>query len=468
LIQFSDARRRLARPLLALALIFLITLPAITARIYATDEIQYFSYLRSVWFDHDVSFENEYRRFYEAGPGTAAGFFETNLERQTETGLRINFGTIGSAILWAPFYGIADTWVALTGGTRDGYGYPYVLAVCLGSTIYGFAALALSMLAALQITGTAPWRAFAAAMAVWLGTPLLFYMFLAPVFAHATSAFSVALFVCVWLQVRRSWSIAGLAGLSAAAALMVMVREQDAAYLIGPVVDFAWQHAQGQRANLWRTAVACAAAIASFAIVYAPQALAYTALNGYPRPSRLVTRKMYWYSPHLFEVLFSPAHGYFFWTPVAVLATAGLMACGYRLAKTPAPGAPFAAALGVSLVLMYLSQIYLLGAIDSWSASGAFGQRRFIGATVITVIGLATVFDLAQRPIARSLVVLLVVLSIYWNLALMAMFGTGLMSRQQLDVRRNAYDAFVTIPRMAPELAHRYLFDRRSFYQRRS
>jgi hypothetical protein len=35
-------------------------------------------------------------------------------------------------------------------------------------------------------------------------------------------------------------------------------------------------------------------------------------------------------------------------------------------------------------------------------------------------------------------------------------------------VPRNAYDAFVTIPRMAPELAHRYLFDRRSFYQRRS
>ena len=66
------------RTVLVLAAIFVLSLPAVTVRIYATDEIQYFSYLRSLWFDHDVSFENEYRYFVETGPGAAPGFSETN------------------------------------------------------------------------------------------------------------------------------------------------------------------------------------------------------------------------------------------------------------------------------------------------------------------------------------------------------------------------------------------------------
>jgi hypothetical protein len=58
------------------------------------------------------------------------------------------------------------------------------------------------------------------------------------------------------------------------------------------------------------------------------------------------------------------------------------------------------------------------------------------------------------------------VLCVWWNLALIALFGTGLMDRQRIELARNAYDAFVTIPRMAPSLAYRYLIDRDSYYRR--
>src|SRR5262245_36089280 len=115
---------------------------------------------------------------------------------------------------------------------------------------------------------------------------------------------------------------------------------------------------------------------------------------------------------------------------------------------------------------MSAGQIYMLGAIDSWSAAGAFGQRRFISATVFLVLGLAALFDALRRGWQRTLVALVTAAAIYWNLALIALFGTGLMSRQQLEPRRNAYDAFVTLPKMAPDLVHRYFFDRASFYRR--
>ena len=59
--------RAATRPRLLLICVFLLSLPAITPRLYSSDEVQYFSYLRSLWFDHDLSFENEYQHFYDAG-----------------------------------------------------------------------------------------------------------------------------------------------------------------------------------------------------------------------------------------------------------------------------------------------------------------------------------------------------------------------------------------------------------------
>ena len=41
------------------------------------------------------------------------------------------------------------------------------------------------------------------------------------------------------------------------------------------------------------------------------------------------------------------------------------------------------------------------------------------------------------------------------------------MNRQRLELARNAYDAFVTVPRMAPDLALRYVTKRESFYRPR-
>jgi hypothetical protein len=38
------------------------------AAVYATDEVQYYAWLRSAWFDHDVNFANEYTRFAEMNP----------------------------------------------------------------------------------------------------------------------------------------------------------------------------------------------------------------------------------------------------------------------------------------------------------------------------------------------------------------------------------------------------------------
>jgi hypothetical protein len=160
---------------------------------------------------------------------------------------------------------------------------------------------------------------------------------------------------------------------------------------------------------------------------------------------------MYWYSPHALQVLGSPHHGLFFWTPLAVLALVGLSFVRERI-------------IALSLALMAASQVYIAGSVESWTVAGAFGQRRFVCITIILVIGLSALLHAAKGRI-RPVVFALTAVMVWWNVALMAQFATRLMDRQRLEPARNAYHAFVTLPRSAPSLISRYLTDRASFYE---
>jgi hypothetical protein len=107
------------------------------------------------------------------------------------------------------------------------------------------------------------------------------------------------------------------------------------------------------------------------------------------------------------------------------------------------------------------------GSVESWTVAGAFGQRRFVALTVLLVLGVATAWKLCAQasPAARYALALGVVFAIWWNVAMMALFGAGMMDRQRLELGRNAYDVFVTLPRIAPQIAYRYFARRDSFYQ---
>jgi hypothetical protein len=216
----------------------------------------------------------------------------------------------------------------------------------------------------------------------------------------------------------------------------------------------------------------------SFLLVYTPQLLAYQALNGHPSQTILVSRKLTWTSPHFFEVLLSPQNGLFAWTPLAALALVGLAGLallsgrgagdrrpeGLRL-QPPAvhPDAPW---IGVCALLMVAGQVYISGAVESWTVAGSFGQRRFVALTPLLTLGLAAVF-LAARPyrLARTGVAALVALCVWWNVGLMAQFGLHRMDRQRLALAHNAHQTFVVLPRELPGLAWRYVFDRASFYR---
>jgi hypothetical protein len=177
---------------------------------------------------------------------------------------------------------------------------------------------------------------------------------------------------------------------------------------------------------------------------------------------------MTWTAPHALQVLASPAHGFLFWTPLAILAIAGLASLAIRGGGPASLDQTGVRRVGGCMLLMVALQVYSAGSVESWTVAGAFGQRRFVALTSLLVIGLAALAKLRWTASARRIVYVAAAAAIYWNVALVAEFATSLMDRQRLELARNAYDAFVTVPRMAPDLAYRYLFDRASFYQTRA
>ena len=449
----------MTRRLLAVGLLALLTLPAVTPRIYASDEVEYFAFLRSLAFDHDLSFENEYRHFADAGAG-GAGFTETFLgDRYTRAGRRLNFATIGPAILWAPFYAAGHVAAGIVGAPQDGYSQPYITAVALGSLVYGWLALLLAAAIAERWFG----RGLGAALAVLAGSPLLFYMYVAPPFSHACATFAVTVCLWTWLRVRETWTLGGVVRLGLTVGLMATMRDQAGLFAIAPALDFGrWALTRRD----WRRATGLIiAGTVTTLVAYSPQLFASRAVNGYFGPDESVANKMSWSSPHAVAVLFDVEHGLLWWTPLALLSLAGLaaVASGHirsRLGDGLADGRWVA----ICMVAAAILQIYINGAVESWTVAGSFGQRRFVELTPLLVLGLAALTSLSSTP-ARRLVWTLTALCIWWNVGLLLQFGTHRMDRQKLTLKDNARQTFVELPIEAPSMAWRYLTDRSSFFR---
>lgn len=426
-----------------LAALLLGSLILVTPRIEESDAIEYFAYLPSVLLDGDLSFEDEYRHFYEEDPEGRDGFKETFLDRSTPTGLKLNFGPIGTAVLWSPFYLAAHAGLGLFGaeGAADGMSGPYRTAVSIASAFYAAIGLWLSYRLARRFAE--PLVCFLAVVALWWATPVAYYMYIAPGMSHAASLFTVAVFFSLGPWVTASPTVGRWAVWGASAGLMALVREQDGFFAVAAVVPLI------ATSELPKTIRRAAAFGFSAFLVFAPQLVVYQILNGRPLPAHEVQRKMFWHSPHALEVLFSPEHGLYFWSPILLLFTVGglLLLRRERLA-------------GVALLLGLASQVYISGAVDSWTQAGAFGARRFVGATVIFVVWGATWFAAIEPYVRRTGVVVITSALVLWNVGLMVQFGLGLMNRDRLIWREVVHDQFVEVPPRLLSVVGRYFFAR--------
>ncbi|HMQ31988.1 MAG TPA: glycosyltransferase family 39 protein [Chloroflexaceae bacterium] len=413
----------------------LLLLPLSVPRVALSDEVQYYAYLRSAYFDRDLDFRNEYTHFAEQGRRFGDEAVANALLREDannpnpRTGLLRNVAPVGSAIMWAPGFVLADGYVlaanALGAGIpRDGYARPYILGVCLMTVLYTTLGLLLTYRLARRYAGD--FAATTATLTVFLASPLVFYTYIAMPWSHAPGFFLFALFLSLWMRDwgrgagrgLGTWLLLGLVG-----GLMVMTREQLGLLLIVPALEalsLYWGLLRGRR---WATAAGLLgrhlAFLAALALAVTPQLLAYQVLNGRPAPSATVGDKFRFLelgpvsillSPNFLNTLLDPGRGAFLWAPVIALGLVGLIWLGRRDAW-----------LAALLLAAFLAQTYINGAFGTtWHLRRAFGFRRLIECTPIFVLGLAALIEWLRPRVGAWPILAAAALLIYWNVGLIA------------------------------------------------
>lgn len=351
-------------------------------RVVFGDATHHFVQLRSLVFDRDLHFQDEYVRIYElrgGEPGTEWIF--TDL---TSTGHVRNYMPIGPGLLWAPLYlALSGVLVVLgwMGAIAPPDGFETVLQLCPGITgvlaATGAAILAARIARRYVDRTTAEW----AVVATWLGTHALYYSLVSPAYSHTASMLAVSAFFAAWIGQRDAPSLARFAGWGALAGIAALMRWQEAVLIVVPLVEAArW------RVTFGRRLVAAVTVGAAWLVAFLPQMLVWTVLYGQPFALPQGPSFMQWTDPHLFAVLLSDNHGLFIWAPLLALAAMGLVTF---IRRHPAEGLPIA--------LFVLISWYVNGAVADWWAGEAFGARRFLSLFPLFALGLGTWLHLPAR-----------------------------------------------------------------------
>lgn len=339
------------------------------------DGVGYFSYLHSALVDHDLDLTDEYAAALAAGVTLNPEHYTT----RTATGLPADYFPVGPAVLAAPFY--AAALVAHPGG-RPLFGPPFTTAFDVASLLFGLLALAMC----LRLT-----RSAAAVAALALATPLTYYLVLQPSYSHTFSAFTVSLFTLAWWSTRGRRGAWGWFALGVLGGLMAAVRFQDGPLLLILLLDVP--------AARWKAALAVPGAVAGFA----PQLAVDRVLFGGWLPQRPAGQDLAFWPGHYLDVLFSSYHGLFVWSPVVLVAAAGVALCRDR-------------ALKAACAFAFLVEVVLNGAAPDWWGGYAFGARRFLDLLPFMAVGLA---EVARRVGPRVRVAAVAVLAA-WNVVLIA------------------------------------------------
>ncbi len=366
-------------PVLVLATLLLPTYVDHTQRL-GSDGIHYYTYLRSLLFDHDLSLSNDYRLL-------GSDYSSPNVL------------PVGAPILWSPLVVLVHVgWQAarlLGAKAPTGVEPVYQAAACQATLFYAGAGLflLLGVLRRFFSPSTALWTT----VLCWVGSPLRFYLSVLPSLAHGTEFLAAVLVLRAYLRLRDRPDRRSAIWMGAACGLVFLVRSQDGILLGLPAIELGLRLFRGpdRRATLWLGSVV----VGAFVLAALPQLLVWQLMFGTPFlvPHKVLHGEAFMHpaAPELLGTLISPRGGLFASHPIFVLAIAGLLG----LALRPRRG-PFES-LGGRYTLAVLPVLaigwYVNSTVFDW-----YHVRRFTGLVPLMTPGLGLVI----APLSRVGVVL--------------------------------------------------------------
>jgi hypothetical protein len=413
----------------------------------------YYAWLVSPIIDGDLDFSNQFRR---ADPlFQALVFAEDGTVRPeiiTPTGRVGNQWSVGPAVVWAPWFVAAHmaVTIARTLGAdvaADGYSWPYLWSVSIGTALYGLLALWWS-------GRIATWLGYGdtsliAILGIGLASTLPVYQLFLPFHVHALAACVVAAFVAYGVRYQDMSRVTHWVWWGALAGLMVQVYHLNGVMVVAAV----WHWVRTIRSTGWIRAIGRGVAFTLAAIVVClPQLVGKAIVYGRPWVTGYQDQ-FFWSDPRLWQTAVSGDHGWITWTPVVALALAGLVWVWRHH--------PVMRVWIVCAALFY----WVLASYQNWHGQSSFGNRFLVSLTVVLVIGLAALAHHLRSwswwP-RQGLPAVLVLLAV-WNVGFIFQWGTNIIpNRGAVSFTTVAHNQVTVVPARLAGFVRRYLGDRRS------
>jgi hypothetical protein len=392
----------------ATGLVVVLCCLALDSPIVRSDGLGYYMWLNSIAVDRDFDLSNQVAKYhptFQAFLSPVTGRYASGL-------------AFGTAFLWLPFYEIAlqiepfvppnaidDRYLAF-----QGEHFIRTFAVMVGTNVCGLMAALLAGLSARRVTSGR--AALLAAIAIFLGTPLLYYATIESSMSQAASAFAMTLIIWRFVTQQRgstlSWLILG--GLTGLAGL---IRWQNLAVAV-PLAVLCL--AEGS-AGWWKRLRSLAAFGLGVIILAWPIPYNSYVTMGSPFTAAVAAQYPwpYFVGPiYVREVLFSNLRGLFVWSPILLLSVLGLLVVWRRDGK-----------LAWLLSSLLVLQVLINSSTFNWDGGWSFGSRRMADFYPAYVIGFACLADLLNsnsRHFARLW------RAVFWSLsAAMVIFSLYLM-----------------------------------------
>ena len=240
--------------------------------------------------------------------------------------------------------------------------------------------------------------AVAAALAIWFGSPLAWYSTRHASMSHALSAAVCSGVVLLSLRLRENVTLSRVFALGLAIGFACAVRPQNITIALVPlfIADVRPLLRRAHALLLGGLIAALPQLIVSTVLWGGP--LVFVNIGGRAHSWQMFTR----FRP--LETIFSWYHGLATWTPLLVIAIAGLFLL-YRHDR----------GLARAGLATFAAQWLLLSTLERWFWGGAsFGQRRFDSCTIFFILGLAAVL----HRLPRWLGALMTIAACAWTMGL--------------------------------------------------
>lgn len=392
-----------------------------------SDGFGYYSYLPSLFIDHDLSFKTPIENLQPTTPPRTYG-----LNVFQETSRYINKYTIGTAVLELPSYLIATAITKVLQLDNNGYSPTFQYANTLSAIIY-FCIGLLIIYRQLRKRFTL-FISVASLLLLVFGTNLFHYSTYDASFSHVYSfaTFSVLLYYLLKYQEdenkSHSLKISFILGLTVG--MIGLLRVPNVTVALIPAVLFMASYQKNR--NFAMLVKESALFLLAATLVFSLQMMCWKYATGHFFVNSYLDETFNWSNPQFVNFLFSVQKGLFFWAPSLFIAVLGLV----LLIKKEF-------IMGLAISAFMLINIYVCSSWWAWSYGHGFGSRPFVDVLPLLAIPLALGTQYIANKIGTRTVALQYLALMVWSCTLMISYwrrlipgdGTSLETFKQLIIR---------------------------------